>query len=148
MRLRASSLRRYLLLEDDETGEVLIPLIYMKSVLGSHYSRKLSSLKYRLVMVPDGSELSLLSQGRQLYWQWALESSPDVRMVIENELGEVNTPKVRPVHESCLADAPCHTPLMALACKHVLTCHLAPRVAGPPLLGAAAHRVQCSGPDP
>lgn len=41
--------RRYLLLEDDETGDVLLPLIYMKAFFEVNYSRKLSSLRHRTV---------------------------------------------------------------------------------------------------
>lgn len=40
---------RYLFLEDPETGDVLMPLIYMKALLEANYSRKLASLKHRVV---------------------------------------------------------------------------------------------------
>ena len=45
---------RYLLLEDPDTGDVLMPLIYMKAVLEANYSRKLASLKNRLVTGREG----------------------------------------------------------------------------------------------
>ena len=44
---------RYLLLEDGDTGDILIPLVYMKSVFHANYSRKLSSLNNRLVVIPS-----------------------------------------------------------------------------------------------
>jgi hypothetical protein len=43
------STRRFLLLEDPETGDVLMPLIYMKPILEANYSRKLAALKHRQV---------------------------------------------------------------------------------------------------
>lgn len=45
---------RYLLLEDPETGDVLMPLIYMKALLEANYSRKLASLKHRVVTCEQG----------------------------------------------------------------------------------------------
>lgn len=40
---------RFLLLEDPDTGDVLLPLIYLKPILGANYSRKLAALKHRQV---------------------------------------------------------------------------------------------------
>ena len=48
----SSSSPSYLLLEDGETGDVLLPLVYMKAVFEANYSRKLASLKHRLVPAP------------------------------------------------------------------------------------------------
>jgi hypothetical protein len=84
---------RYLLLEDTETQDILLPLIYMKSILETNYSRKLASLKHRLVLVPKDTELS--SQGNPLYWQWAFESPHNVKLIVRKELGDENTPQVR-----------------------------------------------------
>ena len=53
---------RYLLLEDAETGDMLMPLIYMKTVFEATYSRKLSSLKHRLVVNPADAGLHRRSQ--------------------------------------------------------------------------------------
>mmetsp|Transcript_6449 Transcript_6449/g.22188 ORF Transcript_6449/g.22188 Transcript_6449/m.22188 type:complete len:84 (+) Transcript_6449:165-416(+) len=47
--LTVSESETYLLVEDKETGDILMPLVYMKSVLEANYSRKLSSLKHRTV---------------------------------------------------------------------------------------------------
>ena len=40
---------RYLLLEDADTGDVLMPLTYLRAFFDANYSRKLSSLKHRIV---------------------------------------------------------------------------------------------------
>jgi hypothetical protein len=82
---------RYLLLEDHETGDVLMPLIYMKPVLEANYSRKLASLKNRKVTVPRSGPLRPLDG--LLYWQWAFESPPSVKVIVRKELGEVKTPQ-------------------------------------------------------
>ncbi|GAB4823527.1 hypothetical protein N2152v2_010573 [Parachlorella kessleri] len=82
---------RYLLLEDPDTGDVLMPLIYMKAVLEANYSRKLASLKNRLVTVPR--DCPLAEQDGLLYWQWAFESPHSVKVVVRRELGEENTPQ-------------------------------------------------------
>ena len=100
---------RYLLLEDMETGDVLMPLIYMKSVFEANYSRKLSSSRHRMVVVPPESELSNRAAGC-LYWQWAFESPHNVKVVVRKELGEENTPQVchapcPPSHVCCILSA-------------------------------------------
>ncbi len=46
---------RFLLLEDTDTGDILLPLLYMRSILESNYSRKLATLKYREVQIPAGT---------------------------------------------------------------------------------------------
>ena len=83
---------RYLLLEDGETGDMLMPLIYMKPVFEVNYSRKLSSLKNRLVVIPSDQDLSV-GHTTYLYWQWAFESPPNVKLLVRQELGEENTPQ-------------------------------------------------------
>ena len=87
-------LLRYLLLEDGDTGDILMPLIYMKAVFEANYSRKLSSLKNRLVVIPSDQELSVGRPNTYLYWQWAFESPPNVKLLVRQELGEENTPQV------------------------------------------------------
>ena len=87
-------LLRYLLLEDGDTGDVLMPLIYMKAVFEANYSRKLSSLKNRLVVIPSDQELSVGRPNTYLYWQWAFESPPNVKLLVRQELGEEDTPQV------------------------------------------------------
>ncbi|CAI5505293.1 unnamed protein product [Closterium sp. Naga37s-1] len=44
---------RHLLLEDKETGDVLFPLVTLTSRFQRGHSRKLSSLAYRVVVLPD-----------------------------------------------------------------------------------------------
>ena len=84
--LEAGPRERYLLLEDPETGDILMPLIYMKHILEANYSRKLASLKHRLVTVPPNHALS--RQEGLLYWQWAFESPHSVKVVVRKEIGE------------------------------------------------------------
>lgn len=91
MWLVISENERYLLLEDQETGDVLMPLIYMKSVLEANYSRKLASLKHRIVTVPPTGPLA--KQEGMLYWQWAFESPHNIKVIVRKELGEDNTPQ-------------------------------------------------------
>ena len=70
-----------------------MPLIYMKSVFEANYSRKLSSLKNRLVVIPSDQELSCARPSTYLYWQWAFESPANVKLLVRQELGEENTPQ-------------------------------------------------------
>jgi hypothetical protein len=84
--LEASSTERYLLLEDTETGDILMPLIYMKHVLVANYSRKLAALKNRIVTIPVAGPLA--SQQGLLYWQWAFESPHAVKMIVRQEIGD------------------------------------------------------------
>ena len=99
---------RYLLLEDEETGDMLMPLIYMKPVFEVNYSRKLSSLKNRLVVLPTDRELSVARRNAYLYWQWAFESPPNVKLLVRQELGEENTPQASqaPTSTLCISKAP------------------------------------------
>lgn len=77
---------RYLLVEDTETGDVLIPLIYMKSILEANYSRKLAALKNREVQVPV--ESSLREKQGLLFWHWAFECPQPIKRVVRDYLGE------------------------------------------------------------
>lgn len=74
---------------------MLVPLIYMKAVFEANYSRKLSSLKNRLVVLPPDIELSVPRPAGYLYWQWAFEAPQNVKLLVRQELGEENTPQVR-----------------------------------------------------
>lgn len=71
-----------------------MPLIYMKTVFEANYSRKLSSLKHRLVVVPADAQLSAGWPNSYLYWQWAFESPQNVKLLVRQELGDENTPQV------------------------------------------------------
>ena len=72
---------------------MLMPLIYMKSVFEVNYSRKLSGLKNRLVVLPSDQELSVGRPTAYLYWRWAFESPPNVKLLVRQELGEEKTPQ-------------------------------------------------------
>lgn len=74
---------------------MLMPLIYMKAVFEANYSRKLSSLKHRLVVIPADAGLPSLRPNTYLYWQWAFEAPHNVKLLIRQELGEDNSPQVR-----------------------------------------------------
>ncbi|CAI7811656.1 unnamed protein product, partial [Closterium sp. NIES-54] len=115
--LTVSPTERYLLLEDQETGDVLMPLIHMRKMFEANYSRKLSSLKHRLVTIsPDLAASAAaasalpsppaLLQGFLywrwafesphegfLYWRWAFESPHEVKVLVRKMLGEENTPQ-------------------------------------------------------
>ena len=81
---------------DNETGDVLMPLFYMKTVLEANYSRKLSSLKHRRVVgPPDAPWLGPDAPGVP-HWQWAFESPPHVKTIVRQELGEDLMPQARP----------------------------------------------------
>lgn len=69
MILNVSDSERYVMVEDLETGDVLIPLLYMKQVFVANYSRKLASLKHRIVVLPHDNGRGSSSLG-PLYWQW------------------------------------------------------------------------------
>ena len=74
----------------------------MKAVFEVNYSRKMSALKHRLVIVPPGSELDDRDCGRErvLYWQWAFESPQNIKTIVRRELGPDNTPSVRNLPDS------------------------------------------------
>lgn len=73
-------------MEDVETGDILIPLIYMKSILEANYSRKLAALKNREVQVPRDS--SLYEKQGLLFWHWAFECPQSIKRVIRSHLGD------------------------------------------------------------
>lgn len=87
--LDASPTEHYLLLEDSETGDILMPLIYMKHVFGANYSRKLASLKHRLVTIPVN--VALTKHAGLVYWQWAFESPHAVKTTVRKEIGEATS---------------------------------------------------------
>mmetsp|Transcript_6454 Transcript_6454/g.22208 ORF Transcript_6454/g.22208 Transcript_6454/m.22208 type:complete len:273 (+) Transcript_6454:165-983(+) len=102
--LTVSESETYLLVEDKETGDILMPLVYMKSVLEANYSRKLSSLKHRtLVLPPELAGVDLGGTKRKrgdaaeksgtLYWQWAFEAPHGVKVTVRQALGEESTPQ-------------------------------------------------------
>eukprot|EP00850_Spirogloea_muscicola_P009265 SM000051S17625 [mRNA] locus=s51:642675:644994:- [translate_table: standard] len=108
-----------MLLEDRDTGDVLLPLVYMKvrrppasgaplpegllavaSVFAANYSRKLSSLKHRLVLCkqPAASEAGVPAAGRIsskdfLYWTWAFEAPHEVKVLARQALGDEQAPQ-------------------------------------------------------
>lgn len=73
---------------------MLMPLIYMKTVFEANYSRKLSSLKHRFVAIPADAQLPDARVNAYLYWRWAFEAPPNVKLLVRQELGEDNTPQV------------------------------------------------------
>lgn len=79
---------RYLLLEDMETGDMLIPLIHLKKFFQSNYGRKITSLHNRLVRRPPGADMGPHEPSRQLYWVDCFESPPNVKALIRREYGE------------------------------------------------------------
>lgn len=87
---------RCLLLEDSETGDILMPLFYMRAIFEANYSRKLASLKHRRVTAPRGSDLAAAQPaGCAPYWQWAFESPQHVKAIVRQELGEKLMPQAR-----------------------------------------------------
>lgn len=80
---------KYLLLQDLDTGDVLMPLLYLKKLFVSNYSRKLSNPKHRLVHLPeDHPLLDEREQDNPLHWVWAFESTSEVKAIVRQELGE------------------------------------------------------------
>jgi hypothetical protein len=77
---------RFLLLEDPETGDVLLPLVAMKAVLESNYSRKLAALKNRVVVAPAGPAPA--HEEGLLFWHWAFEAPHTVKVAVRRELGD------------------------------------------------------------
>lgn len=63
-----------------------MPLIYMKAILEANYSRKLASLKHRVVKIPEKTSFS--DQQGLMYWQWAFESSHAIKVLVRREIGE------------------------------------------------------------
>mmetsp|Transcript_14207 Transcript_14207/g.48975 ORF Transcript_14207/g.48975 Transcript_14207/m.48975 type:complete len:562 (-) Transcript_14207:193-1878(-) len=92
--LNISEEERYLLLEDMDTGDILIPLIYMKLLYEVNYSRKLSCIKYRIITVTDQTRQKLgMPFVSDMYWHWAFESPHSVKLLVRKLLGEDNTPQ-------------------------------------------------------
>ena len=142
---------------------MLMPLIYMKSVFGVNYSRKLSSLKNRQVVIPSDQELSVAHRNTYLYWQWAFESPPSVKLLVRQELGEENAPQASQALTGSHAekgyvnadvvtrkDVPCTGNLASLVAPHLKASHLVLLMAsrdgaGAPAAHTAAHSLQCHG---
>ena len=79
---------RFLLLQDADTGDVVMPLLDLKRFFGSNYSRKLSGLKHRLVYAPEEHPLVVdRHPDDPLYWIWAFESPQSVRALVRAKLG-------------------------------------------------------------
>jgi len=94
---RGCHARRCLLLEDADTGDILMPLFYMRAIFEANYSRKLASLKHRRVPAPPGSSLAAAQPaGCSPYWQWAFESPQHVKAVVKQALGDKLMPQARP----------------------------------------------------
>ena len=62
---------RYLLLEDPETGDVLMPLIYLKAIFQANYSRKLAAMKHRQVT----GGCCCRRRCRWRWWRWCRRGS-------------------------------------------------------------------------
>lgn len=80
-------LDRYLLVEDSETGDVLMPLFYLKKIFNANYSRKLANLQNRLVQQPAGVDFGRPDTVRHLYWLCGLESPPNIKDLVRKKLG-------------------------------------------------------------
>jgi len=78
---------KYLLLEDIDTGDVVTLLIYMKDLFKANYSRKLASLKNKVVM-REGEGGSGQAADSQLYWKWAFESPHEIKVQVRQWLGD------------------------------------------------------------
>ena len=90
----AGSLRcRYLLLEDLETRDVLMPLVFMKELFDKNYSRRLKNEKLRVVELDGSAGLKAYETG-QLLWRPAFESSKGVKVAVCKALGETEIPQV------------------------------------------------------
>jgi hypothetical protein len=60
--------------------------IYMRSILETNYSRKLATLKYREVNIPEDNELR--SKQGLLHWHWAFECPSSVKLMVKAHLNE------------------------------------------------------------
>jgi hypothetical protein len=68
----------------------------VQRVLEANYSRKLSSMKHRLVTIPnDATWGGTRKCTHHLCWKWAFESPQNVKLVVRKELGEDGFPQVK-----------------------------------------------------
>lgn len=79
---------RFLLLEDTDTGDVLMPLVYMKGILDSNYSRKLASIKHRSVTLPMNADEELRRHNGLLHWHYAFEAPSKVKSLVRELVGD------------------------------------------------------------
>lgn len=80
---------KYLLLEDVETGDVLIPLMELKNVLNkTNSSRPIASLTNRMVERPVDANFGSVSPNQALFWSLAFESPKNVKAIVKKELGD------------------------------------------------------------
>lgn len=80
---------KYLLLEDVETGDVLIPLLELKNILNrTNNSRPIANLNNRMVERPVDANFGNYSSNQTLYWSLAFESPRNVKAVVKKELGD------------------------------------------------------------
>ena len=94
---------RYLLLEDRDTGDILIPLSQLKDVLttkkdsqkpnNNNNSRLIANLPNRAVEMPPGADFGEMNSGQALYWMLAFESPKNVKGVVKKEIGNDNSTK-------------------------------------------------------
>lgn len=92
---------RYLLLEDRQTGDILIPLSQLKETLKKNSSRLITHCLNRMVVQPSDADFGKHNQGHDLYWVGTFESPKNVKAVIKKEVGEDSSTKASPC--SCLS---------------------------------------------
>ena len=84
---------RYLLLIDQDTGDVLTLLLYTHELFGTNYSRKLATLKYSAVTLPpDCDELNCGDSG--LYWTQAFESPRHIKTLVKQAMPDLPVSQV------------------------------------------------------
>lgn len=87
----ASILSRFLLLEDADTGDILMPLSRLKELLGDNYSRCLNTADSRFVNKHKEADFGVYDSAPHIYWRWPFESPAHVKTAIRQELRDQST---------------------------------------------------------
>jgi hypothetical protein len=77
----------FLLLIEKKTGNVFTLLVYLKSLLDSNYSRKVSHLMNREVNIPTAVAIPEEKQ-KLIHWKWAEESSSELKDYLKKHVFE------------------------------------------------------------
>lgn len=126
---------KYLLLEDVETGDVLIPLLELKNILNrTNNSRPIANLNNRMVERPVDANFGNYSSNQTLYWSLAFESPRNVKAVVKKELGDNSSTRghirivLLPIIYNIMVSRECYwkTPFFGALEKAMLNSNYAP----------------------
>lgn len=146
--LEADCERRYLLVIDLDTGDVMTLLMHASELFGDNYSRKLSNIKYSTVTPMAGHALEAQLTG--MCWEPAFESPYHVKAAIRTMMPDISSGHLRlillPVLYNALVEQPQlhETPLYIALHAAIMASSYGPLVHGAGSLFGKAHAGVCT----